>query len=239
VLFHQESAPHHINLVANPSYIFVGGQTCTLTAKVVDESNVTYSDYYGQVQFTITGDTDSVSYGNLVVYATGGIAYLDVISTDNTGTISITAETLDLHESSFDEVFTISPTTVQIKEVDIELVDGSINYYDNGKIVMFNINIIGPELNLQSMIIEWGYDLSKLSKIEIKSPYTAVDYNPIISTGSVKTPYTQNDINASLLSGESTIRLTFNKNMEGQSLFVTFNTNFGAYVYTEQITVVE
>ena len=230
VIFHKQSAPDHINLVADPSNIFIGGQTCTLEAKIVDESNVTYSDYYGQVQFTITGDTDSVDYGNLVVYATGGIAYLDAISTDNLGTIYITAETLDL----IDKVYS-SEITVNIKAVDIELVDGSINYYDNGKIVMFNIDITGPELNLQSMFIEWGYDPAKLSKIEIKSPYTAVDYDPIIDTGSVKTPYTENDINASLLPGESTIRLTFSTNMTGQSLAVTFDTN----VYTEQITVVE
>jgi len=239
VLFHQESAPVHINLVANRSYIFVGGQTCTLTAKIVDESNVTYSDYIGRVRFNVTGDTDSVNYGDLEIYALNGIATLDLISTDNTGTVSITAITLDLFEDSLIEVETTSPTTVQVKAVDIELVPNSISYYDNGKIVMFNINILGPELNLQSMLIEWGYDPAKLSKIEIKSPYTAVDYDPIIDTGSVKTPYTQNDINTSLLPGESTIRLTFSTSMTGQSLAVTFNTNYGTNEYIEQITVVE
>jgi len=236
VLFHQQSSPHHINLIADPSNIFIGGQTCTLEAKVVDVSEVIYSDYNGRVKFTITGSTGSVNHGDLEIDALNGIAILDLTSTDNTGTIYITAETLDLiSEYNYDYEVTSSQTIVNINAVDIELVDGSINYYDNGKIVMFNINILGPELNLQSMIIEWGYDPSKLSKIEIKSPYTAVDYNPIIDTGSVKTPYTENDINASLLPGESTIRLIFSSNMEGKSLAVTFNTN----VYTEQITVVE
>ena len=118
---------------------------------------------------------------------------------------------------------------------DIELVYGSLDYYDNGKIVMFNINITGPELNLQSMFIEWGYDPAKLSKIEIKSPDTSADYDPIIDTGSAKTPYTQDNINASLFPGESTIRLTFSTDMTDQYLAVTFNTN----VYDEKITVVE
>jgi prepilin-type N-terminal cleavage/methylation domain-containing protein len=231
VIFHKQSAPDHINLVADPSPIFIGGQTCTLEAKVVDDSGVTYKDYTGRVQFIITGDTDSVSYsGDLKEFAVNGIAYLDLTSTDNAGKIYITAYTMDLTEN-----VNSSEILVDIKEVDIELVDGSINYYDNGKIVMFNINITGPELNLQSMLIEWGYDPAKLSKIEIKSPYTAADYNPVISTGSVKTPYTQDNINASLFPGQSTIRLTFSTNMTGELLAVTFNTN----VYTEKIPVVE
>jgi len=142
VLFHQESAPDHINLVADPSVIFIGGQTCTLEAKVLDESNVT-CDYTGRVQFTITGDTGSVTYGDLEVFAVNGIAYIDLTSTDNTGIISITAKTLDLSEYSFIDVSTFSPTTVQVKAVDIELVDGSIEYWGSKEIVLFNINIIG------------------------------------------------------------------------------------------------
>jgi len=231
VLFHQESAPDHINLVAEPSPIYIGGQTCTLTATVVDEWGVTYSSYQGLVQFTITDDTGSVSYSDLEVNAVDGIAYLTLTSTDNTGIISITAETLELT----DDVSTASPTTVQVKEVDIELVPYTTFYYDSGKIVMFNINITGPELNLQSMLIEWGSGPEKLKIIEIKSPSTDDNYNPIIDVGNVSSQYTENNVNANLLPGESTIRLTFSKNMDGQSLVVTFNTN----VYTEKITVVE
>jgi len=205
----------------------------------IDESNVTYGDYTGRVQFTITGDTGSVTYGDLEVFAVNGIAYIDLTSTDNTGIISITAKTLDLSEYSFIDVSTFSPTTVQVKAVDIELVDGSIEYWGSKEIVLFNINIIGPEPNLQSMIIEWGYYDSKLSKIEIKNPYTAVDYYPIIDVSNEDTPYNQNNINANLLPGESTIRLTFSKNMINRSLAVTFNTKFGTYEYTEKITVEE
>jgi len=243
VLFHQESAsvPHHINLVADPSPIFTGGQTCSLTATVVDQWGVTYSDYQGEVEFTIGGDTDSVSYDDddLIVGALNGVATLASVltSTNTPGTVLIGAITLDLSvEYGFDEVTSLIP--LEVKTVDIELVDGSLNYFDNGKIVMFNINIIGPELNLQSMDIAWGYDPApaKLGKIEIMSPYVVGGvYNPIIDTGSSKTPYTENDINASLLPGESTIRLTFSTNMTDQPLAVTFNTN----LYSEEIQVVE
>jgi hypothetical protein len=91
------------------------------------------------------------------------------------------------------------------------------------------------------MMIEWGYYDSELSKIEIMSPYTVGgDYNPIIDTGSVKTtPYTEDVINANLLPGESTIRLTFSKNMLNRLLAVTFYIKFGTYEYNEKITVVE
>lgn len=240
VLFHQESAPDHINIIADPSPIFIGGQTCTLEAKVVDESEVTYRDYNGQVRFTINGDTGSVTHGALDVDALNGVATLDLTSTDNTGTIHITAETLDLmSEYHYDNEVNSSQIIITIKAVDIELVDNSTIYYEKGKIVLFNINVIGPELDLQSMIIEWGDTSSKLKTIEIKSPSTAGSYNPIINLSNVNTPHTQNDINAKLLPGESTIRLTFSKDIEGQSLAVTFNTNFGVNEYTEQITVVE
>lgn len=234
VLFHLKSAPHHINLTASPQNIFIGEDTCTLTAKVVDESGVTYSDYIGQVRFNITDTAGSVNHDALDVDASNGIATLDLTSTNNSGTIHVTAKTLDLDPN----VSTILSTPVYIGEIELELVKDSIIYYDNGKIVMFNINIIGPELNLKDMKIEWVYDPSKLSKIEIKSPDTVADYNPIIDTGNAKTPYTEYDINTNLLPDESTIRLTFSASMKGKPLSVTFDTNFGTYIYTETIPIV-
>jgi prepilin-type N-terminal cleavage/methylation domain-containing protein len=231
VLFHQESAPHHINLVADPSYIFVGGQTCTLEAKVVDESNVTYSDYNGRVRFTITGDTSSVNYGTLEIDALNGIAILNLNSTDNAGTIYITAKTLDLiSEYNYDSEVTSFLTTVNINAISIELVDNSIYYYDNNKIIKFNINIEGPEIILNDMKVEWGSSPSKLKKIEIKSPSTDDSYDPIIDVGNVSSPYTKVNINTNLLPGESTIRLTFSKDMLNISVTLTFYTDHGEYI---------
>ncbi len=239
ILFHFESEPHHINLTASPVTVFIGGQTCTLTAKVVDESEVTYSSYNGRVKFTISGDTSSIDYDNLVVYALNGIATLDLATTTAAGTVNITAETLDLISDGFgSEVFS-SLTIVNVNDISIELVDDSIFYFDNGKTVMFNIEITGPELDLESMLIEWGYEPSKLTKIEIKSPSTATAYSPVINVANAKTPYTQENINTNLLPGESTIRLTFSTNMQSSSLSVTFITNFGTYEYSPQIIVKE
>ena len=231
VLFHQESAPDHINLVAEPSPIYIGGQTCTLTATVVDEWGVTYSGYKGQVQFTITGDTGSVTHsGAIDVDALNGIATLDLTSTNNTGTIHITAETLDLFsEYGYSDVSTISDTTLDINVIDIELVDDSTHYYDKNKTIKFNINLEGPQIILNDMKIEWGSSATKLKKIEIKNPSTDDSYDPIIDVGNVSGPYTESDINTNLLPGESTIRLTFSKDMLNVPITLTLYTDHGEF----------
>lgn len=238
VLFHQESEPDHINLSANPSIIYIGGQNSTLTAKVVDQYDVVYNNYNGRVKFTIGDSNNAVNYVDLEVNAVNGIATIDITSTNNPGIVYVTAETLDLVEYEFNEVSTASSTIVQVKAVDIELVDNSVEYFDKEKIVMFNINVAGPELDLGSILIEWGLFDSKLKTIEIKSPSTAESYNPIIDAKNASTPFTQNNINAKLLPGESTIRFTFSKRMNDK-LDVTFYTQYGLNEYSEKITIVE
>ena len=211
--------------------IFIGGQTCTLTAKVVDESGVTYSAYNGRIRFTITDDEGSViQSGDIDIDALNGIADLNLTSTNNTGTIYITAETLDLiSEYDYDYEVTSSSTPVNINAISIELVDNSIYYYDNNKIVKFNINIEGPEIILNDMKVVWGSSPTKLKKIEIKSPSTNDSYDPIIDVGNVSGPYTESDINTSLLPGESTIRLTFSKDMFNVLVTLTLYTDHGEF----------
>ncbi len=238
VLFHKKSAPHHINLVANPAYIFVGGDTCIITATIVDEPGIIVPDYSGVVDFSITeGETsgkfsDGTSFKQ--VYVENGIAEVTLQSTINPGTVIVEAE-------ASGDIITQPSSTVNIPVniINLILVDNSLKYWLNNKIVTFNIKVNGPTLNLSSMKVEWDYDPSKLRKIEIKSPYNADDYDPIIDTGNSTSPHIEDNINANLLPGESTIRLTFSTNMEGKSLSVTFYTNFGAYEYTVPITVVE
>lgn len=238
VLFHQELAPHHISLTADPSIIYIGGQTSTLTAKVVDEYGVIYSNYNGRIKFTIEDYNSAVNYGALEVVAVNGTAAIDITSTGNTGTVSVTAETIDLVNGySFDEVYTDSPAIVQVKAVDIELVDNSVEYFDYGKIVMFNIYVTGPQLDLESMLMEWGPPDEQLVMIEIKSPSTAGSFKTI-NINNEKSPYKHDNINTKLLPGESTIRFTFKKEMKGK-LGVTFFTRYGLNEYSEKITIVE
>jgi len=239
VLFHKISEPHHINLVANPSYIFVGGDTCVITATIEDEYNVPIN-CSGNITFSIIegGDIGELIGSNPVVLVDTSQATIILSSKllASSGTVRIQAD------ADLTAPLTVIPTSTKdviVKPINLILVDGSVEYWLNNKIVTFNIEIDGPTLNLSSMKVEWGYDPSKITKIEIKSPYTAVDYNPIIDIANAKTPYTESDINANLLPGVSTIRLTFSTNMEDISLSVTFHTNFGTYEYDKTIAVVE
>jgi len=237
VLFHLESAPERIILSAKPSTIFIDGESSTLTAKVVDEYDVIYSNYNGRVKFSINDPNNAVNYGNLEVYAVNGTAEIDIISTSNTGTVSIAAETIDLVSVyGTAEVATVSPAIVQVKAVDIELVEDSVLYYEDGKIIMFNIYVAGPQLNLGSMLMEWGPPDEQLVRIEIKSPSSAESYLTI-NINNEKSSYKRDNINTTLLPGESTIRLSFKKKMKGK-LDVTFYTRYGLNDFIKKITVV-
>jgi hypothetical protein len=117
---------------------------------------------------------------------------------------------------------------ITVKEITLALVDGSVSYWSDSRIITFNIEIDGPNLNLINMEIVWDDD-SFLNEIAIKTPSTDVSYDRIIDTGSGSSAYTENNINQVLLSGESTIRLTFNENIENVPIEVTFDINFGEY----------
>jgi hypothetical protein len=226
VLFHKKSAPHHINLTATPQNIFIGGETSTITATIVDEWGVKVNDYFGKITFSITSGS---LYGELVsdtgVFVSNGIAEVTLQSTNYSGLVIVQAESSEPSLPNSSSIINIS-----VKQITLILVENSVVYWSNNKIVTFNIKVNGPILNLNSMNIMWNYDPSKLTEIGIKSPYTAVNYEPVIDTGNAKSPYLKDNINTNLLPGESTIRLTYSTNMEGKTLTVTFNTNFGEYI---------
>ncbi len=237
VLFHKISEPHHINLIANPSYIFVGGDTCVITATIEDEYNVPIN-CSGNITFSIIEGGD---YGELIGSTTVELdnasqATIILSSELLTGTVIVKA---DANLTAPSTITLTSTKDVIVKPINLILVGGSVEYWSNNKIVTFNIEIDGPTLNLSSMKVEWDYSPSKLRKIEVKSPYTADIYDPIIDTGNATSPHIEDNINTNLLPGESTIRLTFSTNMEGKYLKVTFNTSFGDYIKEYIIQVVE
>jgi hypothetical protein len=239
VLFHQKLAPHHINLVANPANIFIGGDTCIITATIEDEYNVPVN-CSGNITFSIIegGDIGELIGANPVVLVDTSQATIILSSKllASSGTVIVKADA-DLTAPS--TITLTSTKDVIVKLINLILVGGSVEYWSNNKIVTFNIEIDGPTLNLSSMKVEWDYSPSKLRKIEIKSPYTADIYDPIIDTGNATSPHIEDNINTNLLPGESTIRLTFSTNMEGKYLKVTFNTSFGDYIKEYIIQVVE
>jgi len=212
-----------IVLVANPPYVFIGGENCTITATIVDEQGIKVDDYEGTVNFSITsGGSLGELIGDTEVFVEDGIAEVTLQSTINTGGIV----TVMAEEDSLPS-FTIDIT---VKEITLALVYGPVYYSPDFIIVTFNIEIDGPNLNLINMEeIVWDDD-SFLNEIGIKTPSTDVSYDRIIdTTGDKSSPYTENNINQVLLSGESTIRLTFNESIENVPIKVTFYINFGEY----------
>jgi hypothetical protein len=234
VEFYGEAAD--IVLVASPINIFIGGENCTITATIVDELDIKVDDYEGTVNFSIpSGDSSGTFNGEVTETSVviNGSAEVTLQSTIDAGMVTVMAKE-DLLPSS-------SPTIdIRVKEITLALVDGSIYYWSDSRIIYFNIEIDGPNLNLINMKIVWNKDDSFLNEIGIKTPSTDVSYDRIIGTGSEDSPYIdiENDINQVLLSGESTIRLTFSESIENVPIEVIFYINFGEY-FGEHIVVVE
>jgi hypothetical protein len=211
-----------IVLIASPPNIFIGGENCTITATIVDEWGVKVDDYEGTVNFSIpSGESFGELIGDTEVLVEGGIAEVTLKSTIDAGIVTVRVE-----EDSFP--YSISILDITVKEITLALVDGSIDYWSDFRIITFNIEIDGPNLNLISMEILWDDDLF-LNEIAIKTPSTDASYDCIIDTGNGPSSYIENDINRILSSGESTIRLTFSNNIQNMPIEVSFYINFGEY----------
>jgi hypothetical protein len=239
VIFHEESDPDQINLVANPQFIYVGGDTCTITATILDVENLIEVpvNCTGNISFSIIegGTIGGLTDPTEVELFDESQATIVLSSKDILGNIVVEAV------ASIGDPYNIILTSiedVEVKPITLNLVPDSLEYWENDKIVSFNIEVDGPTLNLSSMTVDWDYSPSKLKKIEIKSPYNADDYNPIIDTGNATSPHIEDNINANLLPGESIIRLIFSTNMESKPLTVILTTDFGSYENTDTITLV-
>ncbi|MBA7579771.1 hypothetical protein ES708_21647 [subsurface metagenome] len=232
--------PDHIHLAADPPNIYAGGETSTITATIVDKWEYTIDDYVGTVNFSITlGSSCGELIGDTEVVVSNGIAEVTLQSLqplNNSGTVTVMAEVSSLFVS------TINIEVVELVLVDITLilVEGSVDYSTDNKIITFNIEIDGPTLNLNRMMVEWVLHPSgQIDTIKIKSPSTAVDYDPIINTtGSASSPHTEYNIDKDLSPGVSTIRLIFSKDMEGVPLVVTFYTYYGVYELTGYVLTI-
>jgi hypothetical protein len=216
----------HIQLIADPQNIPVGGETCTITATIKYGEN-TVTGYSGTVEFSIVPPGGALceftsSEDAMVV---NGIAEIELQSKSQAGTMRIKAT------SSFTNS---EGGTTEIEgylniPVGITLgLDGTPSYNSGDKSVSFDINIQGDELILEEMQISWDpSDGETLSKIEIKSPNTAepvIVYNTNASSGELI-----NVEDIALLEGTSNVKMYFDANMSGKTFNVIFNPNSGNY----------
>jgi hypothetical protein len=221
----------HIELKAFPSKMLVEGDTCTVTAIVVDEGGTQVYTYEEDITFTIL-----VGWPKIAKFALTGTSSLT--TTLVKGEIPVVlipqkeAGTVTLKASSFTGMTDITGyLNIQVVTAltDLELaLEPHISYVGNQ--VSFDINVQGADLFLTEMQVSWSPDVSEtLYKIEINPNGTGdiviyQDPSPPILSGEL---INVNDI--TLLAGISNVKLYFNESMSGKTLEVIFNPNSGNY----------
>ena len=225
------SGEHHIKLSAVPSKMLVNGDTCTVTAEVVDEAGTIVNSYNKDITFTILVGWPKIAKfiitgtSSLTKTLTGGETTVGLISQKDVGTVTLKA-------SSFTGMTNITgylniPVVITLLKLAL---NPNITYSENQ--VSFDINIQGAALILEEMKVSWLPDVSEtLNKIEIKSPSTAAD--PIIIFDNFGEPASHGELinvdDITLLAGISNVKLYFNESMSGKTLEVIFNPNSGNY----------
>jgi len=206
------SVADHINLEANPQLVKADGIAfSTITATVCDANNIPIEDYSGSIQFSTTwGDF----IGNNPKSITNGQA-----------TIKLSAEAEEIATvtivSSPDEL-PVVPTEITIEfyeETTLTLVEGTVKYEDvEKKQIEFKVEVTGENILVDEMMISWNaHNASeRITQILINE---AVVWDTAKKSGDLL------DItDATLLNGENSILLTFNKDMSTGGRFpVTIN----------------
>jgi len=208
-----------------------GEDYAVITATIRDANGITVTNYPDDITFSVSG-VGSFS-GENPITPTNGIAQINLYS-DTDGTATVDAYSDDLIQSITLEADAINIEFTPPTAKNITFVEGSVVSVDHYKIIKFDIEVTGADVDLSGMGISWTAN-ALLDKIEIMSPSSSGTYVPIINTNSASSPHTEtistilyrseNDINSS-------IRLTFissNNIMREQTINVTFSDNEGDY----------
>jgi len=225
--------PDHILLSAVPQKVSVGGQSCIVTAKIVDYNGNLISDYNEDITFIISPwPPGPIKFAKATTYiltqkVKKGIATVILVSGSEAGTAVIDAYSGDVSGSLNIPV-----------DINLSLVENSVIYgyssEENIGTVSFDVEVEGADLSLEEMRVSWNpLSGETLNKIEIKSPYTA---DPAITVFDDSTnPVSSGELidieDITLLEGTSTIVMYFSGDISGKTtLDVTFNPNSGNYL---------
>jgi hypothetical protein len=219
------SNAHHIKLSAVPQKMLVNGETCTITATIVDASGNLVSNYNEGITFTILeGWPKNAKFAltntsNLTQTVINGVIPVDLTSQNKAGTVKMRA-------TSFTGTSTIEGYLNIPVGITLALaVSPPISYNNTLKEVSFNINIQGAVLILEEMKVSWLPVVASESLNKIKVNEIVV-YNSSASSGVVV------DVTDTTLStGISNIKMCFtlDTTMSGKNVNVTFNPNSGDY----------
>ena len=228
--------PDHILLNAVPQKLSAGGQSCILTAKIVDYYGNVVSDYNQDITFIISPwPPGPIKFAKATTYiltqkVKKGISTVILKSGDDAGTAVIDAYSGD-----------VSGTLNIPVDITLDLVNSetSPSYDSTEKIVSFDITIGGDPLTLEEMKVFWktiGVPPETLDKIEIKSPSTE-DFIIVYDTNAdfPDSPASSEELidvtDTTLSMGTSTIVMYFSGDIfDKTTLDVTFNPNSGDYL---------
>ena len=227
------SGEHHIKLIAEPSKMLVNGDTCTVTATVVDEGETTIDTYKEDITFTILVGWPKIAKfaltgtSSLTKTLVGGEITVDLISQSKAGTVTLKASSF----TGMTDIIGYLNIPVDINFLD--LTDPlNITYDDVLKKLSFDIEVQGADLILEEMQVLWLPYSSEENvthiKINTHDVYPPGD-NEIIEY-SIYTYNSENyrsaevDINNEILpTGISTIEIFFNSDMSEKELIIIFN----------------
>ena len=220
--------PDHIILSAVPQNISAGGQTCIVTAKIVDYEGTVISDYNEDIGFSISPWPNTIKFlkattAFLTQKFKKGITTVILKSVTDAGTAVIVAYSEDIFASLN------IPVGIALNLVNSET---SPSYDPINGIVNFDIEIQGAELILEEMQVSWSLN-ETLEKIVIQSPDTV---DPVTIFNNIENPALSGDIinvdDIILSTGISNVKIYFNQDMPGKTIIVIFNPNSGNYSVT-------
>jgi len=230
VEFYSEASGLRVS--ASKSTVVANGIDFTdITVEIIDNSIPAFVvyDYSGDISLT----TDKGYFegeagpGTITLsFAKEGSKSIKLYS--NSGVSEVATITAEANETDAGFIATASTTVTytEPQEKNITYVENSVESYNHYTLIKFDIQVTGEDVDLSSMLISWLAD-TDLDKIEIMSPKSSENYNPIKDTNGVSSPYDYLNINTTLYyadPGLSTIRLTFsgNNKMKNQNINITF-----------------
>jgi prepilin-type N-terminal cleavage/methylation domain-containing protein len=215
------SSASYILLTTNANPVVANGEDYAVITATVYDSN-TPANIVTNYLYDITFSVSSVGYlgDENPITPTNGVAQVNLYSIED-GTATVDAFSNDLSQPLLLEADAIDIDFTVPQDPVIQLLENTINSYSGHSIITFEVEVTNADLLLDTIDISWSDTAANLNKIEIASPTSEIDYEEIF-TGNASYPGTVvNSISKTLLMGNSIFKLTFDNNMNNESINIT------------------
>jgi len=235
------SSASRIILTTNSDSVVANGEDyAVITATVYDSdtpANIV-TNYLYDITFSVSG-FGYLGDGN-PVNPTLGIAQINLYSNED-GTATVDASSNDLSQLITLEADAIDITFTLPQDPEIQLLEDTISAYFGWIVIQFEVEVTNANLLLDILDISWSDTEANLNKIEIASPTSKMVYKEIFS-GSADYPRviigtTVSPISKTLLMGNSIFSLTFDNNMNKESINITLTDEDGREYTLDKINI--